>query len=82
MIRVLIVDDHEIVRCGLSDILTSRLSDVSVVEAKDAGEAIAHLIKNEWDLILLDINLPGRSGLEVLEPIIAHALLQIRGGDH
>jgi DNA-binding NarL/FixJ family response regulator len=66
MTRVLIADDHEIVRCGLRDILTTRLGKVAVSEAKDAGEAINLLIKNEWDLVLLDINMPGRDGLEVL----------------
>jgi DNA-binding NarL/FixJ family response regulator len=66
MTRVLIADDHEIVRCGLRDILTTRLGMVAVSEAKDAGEAINLLIKNEWDLVLLDINMPGRDGLEVL----------------
>ena len=67
MIRVLITDDHEIVRCGLRDMLVTRLGKVAVSEAKDAGEAINLLIKKEWDLVLLDINMPGRSGLEVLE---------------
>ena len=67
MTRVLIADDHEIVRHGLRDILSSRLGKVTVGEAKDAGEAINLLIKEDWDLVLLDINMPGRSGLEVLE---------------
>ena len=67
MTRVLIADDHEIVRHGLHGILTTRLGEVAVSEAKDAGEAINLLIKQEWDLVLLDINMPGRSGLEVLE---------------
>ena len=67
MTRVLIADDHEIVRCGLRDILTTRLGKVAVSEAKDAGEAIHLLIQKAWDLVLLDINMPGRSGLEVLE---------------
>ena len=67
MTRVLIADDHEIVRHGLRDILTTRLGKVAVSEAKDAGETINLLIKEDWDLVLLDINMPGRSGLEVLE---------------
>jgi DNA-binding NarL/FixJ family response regulator len=67
MTRVLIADDHQIVRRGLRDILTDHLGDLAAAEAKDAGEAIGLLIKSEWDLVLLDINLPGRSGLEVLE---------------
>jgi two-component system, NarL family, invasion response regulator UvrY len=67
MIRVLIADDHEILRHGLRDILLCRLGAVTVAEAKDAGEAIEFLIREPWDLLLLDINMPGRSGLEVLE---------------
>ena len=67
MIRVLIADDHGIVRHGLRDILTTRLGSVAVSEARDAGEAINFLVQEDWDLVLLDINLPGRSGLEVLE---------------
>jgi len=66
VIRVLIADDHEIVRHGLRDILMTRLGKVRVSEAKDAGEAIDLLIRSDWDLVLLDINMPGRSGLEVL----------------
>jgi len=66
--RVLIADDHEIVRHGLRDILLTRLGrKVTVAESKDAGEAINLLIHDAWDLVLLDINMPGRSGLEVLE---------------
>jgi DNA-binding NarL/FixJ family response regulator len=66
MTRVLIADDHEIVRHGLRDIFTTRLGKVAVSEAKDAGEAINLLIQKDWDLVLLDINMPGRNGLEVL----------------
>jgi DNA-binding NarL/FixJ family response regulator len=50
MTRVLIADDHEIVRHGLRDILTTRLGKVAVSEAKDAGETINLLIKEDWDL--------------------------------
>lgn len=67
MTRVLIADDHEIVRCGLREILIRRLGNVDVGEAKDGGEAINRLIQETWDVVLLDINMPGRSGLEVLE---------------
>ena len=67
MTRVLIADDHAVVRHGLHEILTTRLGNVAVSEAANAGEAINLLIKEDWDLVLLDINMPGRSGLEVLE---------------
>jgi two-component system, NarL family, invasion response regulator UvrY len=67
MTRVLIVDDHDVVRRGLCEILATRLGKLAVSYAKDGGEAIHLLINQDWDLVLLDINLPGRNGLEVLE---------------
>ena len=67
MLKVLIVDDHELVRRGLRDLLAGRLGQVDLAEASDAPQATAALAREEWDLLLLDINLPGRSGLEVLE---------------
>jgi two-component system, NarL family, invasion response regulator UvrY len=67
MTRVLIADDHEVVLRGLRDILITRLGcDLEVGEARSATEAINLLIQNEWDVVILDINMPGRSGLEVL----------------
>jgi DNA-binding NarL/FixJ family response regulator len=50
----------------LRDLLVSRLDTVHLGEARDAAEAIQHLTQQAWDLVLLDINLPGRNGLEVL----------------
>jgi DNA-binding NarL/FixJ family response regulator len=65
--RILIVDDHAILRRGLRDILVTQLDAVETGEAANAAAALELLIRERWDLILLDINLPGRSGLEVLE---------------
>lgn len=67
MTRILIADDHEILRRGLREILASHFGKWTVGEARDATEAIRLLIQEDWDLALLDINMPGRSGLEVLE---------------
>lgn len=67
MTRILIVDDHAILRRGLRDILVTQLDAVETGEAANAAAALELLIRERWDLILLDINLPGRSGLEVLE---------------
>lgn len=69
MIQILIVDDHEVVRHGLRDILQRRLDNVSVTEAVDSREAVRWLTEKAWDLVLLDINLPGRDGLEVLAEV-------------
>ncbi len=67
MTRILIVDDHEIVRRGLKQILTDEFPQLHVGEAGDARQALEAVHKQPWDVVLLDINMPGRSGLEALE---------------
>ncbi|MBE7503500.1 MAG: response regulator transcription factor [Verrucomicrobiales bacterium] len=67
MLRVLIVEDHELVRRGLRHLLAAHLPELTIVEAPDANTAIDRLIREEWQLVMLDVELPGRSGLEVLE---------------
>ncbi len=66
MIRILIVDDHEVVREGLKKIISQTRDIVVSDEARDGQEALEKLLKNDYDVVLLDISLPGRSGLEVL----------------
>jgi DNA-binding NarL/FixJ family response regulator len=66
MLKILIADDHPVVREGLKEILTRELGRLKIAEASDARAATELLEKEAWDLILLDINLPGRSGLDVL----------------
>jgi len=68
MIKVLIVDDHAIVRRGLKELLTDE-PDISVFEAGDAETASALIRKNSWDLIVLDLDLPGKSGLQLLDEV-------------
>ena len=67
--KILICDDHKIVREGLKQILM-QLEGVSLVsEAKDGNEAIAGMKRERYDIILLDISLPDLNGLEVLQAI-------------
>ena len=66
MFKILIADDHPVVRHGLKDILSQHLGRLKITEARDGREATECLGREVWDLILLDINLPGRSGLDVL----------------
>jgi len=69
MIKVLIVDDHTIVREGLRQIL-EETSDIDVTgEASSAQEVIDKVWNNSYDIVLLDISLPGRSGLDVLKQL-------------
>jgi two-component system invasion response regulator UvrY len=71
MIRILVVDDHAIVREGLKQILAD-VTDLSVrEEAANGQEALEKIRSGEFDCVLLDISMPGRSGLEVLKEIKA-----------
>jgi len=66
-IRVIIADDHDILRRGLIQVLEEE-DDISVVgEAKNGNEAIKLVAKMQCDVLLLDISMPGKSGLEVIK---------------
>ncbi len=69
MIRILIVDDHPIVRRGLKDILSDELTESVFGEAADSQAAEDALNRESWDIVLLDINIPHRDGLELLAEI-------------
>jgi DNA-binding NarL/FixJ family response regulator len=71
MIRILVVDDHTIVREGLKQILGEEKDLVVSDEASNGQEALQKIGKNAYDCVLLDISMPGRSGLEVLKDIKA-----------
>lgn len=69
IIRILIVDDHAIVREGLKQILSDDEKLVVQGEAETAAEAIRLTRDKDFDLVLLDISLPDRNGLELLETL-------------
>ena len=69
MIRVLIIDDHSIVRRGLSEVFADEFSELKIGQADNSRAALELITTQEWDIILLDINIPGRSGLDVLSEI-------------
>jgi two-component system invasion response regulator UvrY len=71
MKRILVVDDHAVVRRGLKQIVSDSLDVVVVDEAKNGEEAVAQVQKSRHDLVLLDISLPGRTGLDVLKDLKA-----------
>ena len=67
MIRILIVDDHAILRRGLRALLSDEFHGAAFGEASNARQALEQLRKEKWDVALLDITLPGKSGLDLLK---------------
>jgi two-component system, NarL family, response regulator NreC len=65
-IRVLIVDDHAVVRTGLRRVLDAEPDIETVAEAPDAERAIFEAIESRPDVVLLDVMMPGKSGIEAL----------------
>ncbi len=69
MIKILIADDHPVVREGLKGII-ARASDMKVGgEALNGQEVLQKVAEEEWDLVVLDIGMPGRDGLEILRDL-------------
>ena len=71
MIRVLIADDHAILRKGLKEILMRELDGVMCGEAENGQQALDQIQSRDWDLLILDITMPGRDGLDVLKNLKA-----------
>jgi DNA-binding NarL/FixJ family response regulator len=67
--KILICDDHPIVRQGIRMILEQEREVKQIEEARDGAEVIKLLNKIVFDIIILDISLPGRSGLEILQSV-------------
>ncbi len=65
--RILIADDHAVVRRGLKQILADEFKKADFGEASNAREALDRIRKENWDTVVLDITMPGRSGLEALK---------------
>jgi len=65
-IYIIIADDHAIVRKGLKQLLLEEFPTAIIEDAKNAEELLVKAKENKWDLIISDINMPGRSGIDVL----------------
>jgi DNA-binding NarL/FixJ family response regulator len=72
MLRILIADDHAILRRGLKDILHEEFPSAKIVDVADADELLNKVKKEEWNVVITDVSMPGRSGLEALQEIKAH----------
>lgn len=71
-IRILIADDHSVVRNGIIRSLSSSFPAAEFGEAGNAVEVLRQVNQSKWSLVILDINMPGRSGMEVLKEIKAN----------
>lgn len=69
MIKILIADDHAIVRKGLAEIISDEIDMQVCYEAKNAEDVIELIRDKEIDIIILDINMPGKSGLDILKDL-------------
>ncbi|MDT7042230.1 response regulator transcription factor [Candidatus Nitronereus thalassa] len=67
--KFLIVDDHAIVRRGIKEILEQDFPGSSVVEVKSGSEACLLIDQGEYEIVILDINLPDKNGMDVLKEI-------------
>jgi two-component system invasion response regulator UvrY len=88
MLKVLIADDHAIVRRGLREILREASESTVVAEASDGQEALEIMGTESWDVVLLDVSMPGTNGLEVLRrvkqrwPKLPVLMLSLHSGYH
>src|SRR5580704_13626430 len=71
MIRALIADDHPLVRAGLRQLLKADSTITEVGEAGSGHETLDCLHSGRWNLLLLDISMPDRNGLDILRNVIA-----------
>ena len=67
--RVLIADDHAVFRRGLRETLAEFFFKVTFGEAKTAQETVELVRRHDWDVVILDISMPGKSGLDVLDEL-------------
>lgn len=69
MIRILLVDDHPVARHGIKALLGDRMKEAYIGEAADAASALRHIRDGGWDLAIIDLSMPGMSGLDLIKEI-------------
>ena len=69
MLRILLADDHAVVRHGVKQILKDAFAQATFGEAQNAHELLEIVGKEYWDIVVLDLNMPGGNGLEALKQI-------------
>lgn len=69
MKRIILADDHSFVRLGLIQILKDEYPSAEIKEVADGESLVKEVILHDWDLVITDLDMPGRNGLEALEQI-------------
>lgn len=69
MLRILIADDHDIVRQGISQALLDEFPDADIHDAADTSSLLEKALNHAWDIIITDLAMPGGGGLFALEKI-------------
>ncbi len=69
MLKILIADDHVVVRRGIKEILLEGLSSIHIGEAGDTGALVEKALSDEWDIVISDLSMPGGGGIEALKKI-------------
>lgn len=69
MTKILVVDDHAVVRQGVKQILNEQFQGAVIGEARNAEEMIDRIRKFTWDIVVLDVGMPGKSGLDALKDL-------------
>jgi two-component system invasion response regulator UvrY len=69
MKRIILADDHSFIRLGLIQILKDEYPSVEIKEVNDGESLIKEVMQNDWDLVISDLDMPGRNGLEALKQI-------------
>jgi two-component system invasion response regulator UvrY len=67
--RVLIADDHAVFRRGLKETIAEAFPKVTFGEAKTAQETVSLVRRQDWEIVILDISMPGLSGLDILDDV-------------
>lgn len=69
MKRIILADDHSFIRRGLIQILTDEYPSAEITEVADGDALVKEVMQHDWDLVISDLDMPGRGGLEALEQI-------------
>ena len=67
--RILVVDDHAVVRHGVKQILVEHFTHAVIGEAQNASDMLGQIKRTTWDMIILDVGMPGKGGLEALKEL-------------